>query len=223
MNFEKLKGLKEECSDITIDHLDVTKGSDVEKMLKEKYPEVNVLFNCAGWVFNGTLEATSEEEWDKTFDINVKSMFYTCKTCISMWREKKVAGNIINMASVASSIKGATNRCVYGASKAAVLGLTKSIAIDYAEDRIRCNAICPGTVDTPSLRDRMSATGNYDKSRSDFIARQKLGRLATAEEVASMVVYLASTEVSNCDIMVETEIQHVMELGQQCVCAYYCW
>ncbi|XP_064382020.1 dehydrogenase/reductase SDR family member 6-like [Halichondria panicea] len=194
LNFEKLKELQSERSSIKIDTLDVTKSEDVKAMITEKYPQLNVLFNCAGYVFNGTIETTTEKDWDRSFDINVKSMFCTSQTCIKLWKEKGVAGNIINMASVASSIKGATNRCVYGATKAAVIGLTKSIAIDYVGNKIRCNAICPGTIDTPSLNDRMKATGDYDKSRTDFITRQKLGRLGAPEEVASMFVYLASNE-----------------------------
>lgn len=194
LNFEKLQELKRERPAIEIDQLDITKKDDVERMLREKHSNVNVLFNCAGWVFHGSLLDTEEKDWDNTFTINVKSMFFTSKACVSMWKEKGVAGNIINMASVASSIKGAPFRCAYMASKAAVIGLTKSIAVEYVENKIRCNAICPGTIDTPSLNDRMKAQGDYEKARAAFIARQKMGRLGSAEEVASLMVYLASDE-----------------------------
>lgn len=196
LNTEKLQELKREHPAIVTDTLDVTKRADVEHLLKEKYSDVNVLFNCAGYVFHGTLLDTEEKDWDQSFDINVKSMFHTSKTCVRMWKEKGVQGNVINMASVASSIKGAEFRCVYGASKAAVIGLTKGIAADYAKDGIRCNAICPGTIDTPSLNDRMRASvaGDYETARANFIARQKMGRLGTAEEIASLVIYLASDE-----------------------------
>ncbi|CAI8023511.1 U5 small nuclear ribonucleoprotein 200 kDa helicase [Geodia barretti] len=198
MNGEKLAELKREQPAIVTDTLDVTRREDVERLLREKYSDTNVLFNCAGWyVFHGPLLDTEEKDWDRSFDINVKSMFYTSKTCISMWKEKGCGGNIVNMASVVSSIKGAECRSVYGASKAAVIGLTKSIAADYVQDGIRCNAICPGTVDTPSLNDRIRAMGDYETAslnRAKFVARQKMGRLGTAEEIACLLVYLASDE-----------------------------
>jgi NAD(P)-dependent dehydrogenase (short-subunit alcohol dehydrogenase family) len=194
MNGEKLAELKREQPAIVTDTLDVTRREDVERLLREKYSDTNVLFNCAGYVFHGTLLDTEEKDWDRSFDINVKSMFYTSKTCISMWKEKGCGGNIVNMASVVSSIKGAECRSVYGASKAAVIGLTKSIAADYVQDGIRCNAICPGTVDTPSLNDRIRAMGDHETNRAKFVARQKMGRLGTAEEIACLLVYLASDE-----------------------------
>jgi NAD(P)-dependent dehydrogenase (short-subunit alcohol dehydrogenase family) len=194
VNTEKLQELEREQPAIVTDTLNVTCREDVEHLLRVKYSDVNVLFNCAGYVFHGTLLDTEEKDWDHTFDLNVKSMFYTSKTCVGMWKERGVRGNIINMSSAASSIKGAVFRCIYGASKAAVIGLTKSIAADFVKDGIRCNAICPGTIDTPSLNDRMRAAGDYETARANFIARQKMGRLGTAEEIASLVVYLASDE-----------------------------
>lgn len=194
LNTEKLQELKQEQPLITTDTLDVTCKEDVERLLKDKYSDVNVLFNCAGHVFHGTLLDTEEKDWNMTFDINVKSMFYTSKTCVGLWKQKGSGGTIVNMASVASSIKGTVYRCAYAASKAAVIGLTKSIAADYVKDGIRCNAICPGTVDTPSLNSRMKASGDYETARANFITRQKMGRLGTPEEIASLFIYLASDE-----------------------------
>ena len=151
---------------------------------------VDVLFNCAGFVHSGTILESSEEEWDFAFDLNAKAMYRMAKAFLpAMIRAG--GGAIINMSSVASSIKGVPNRFCYGASKAAVIGLTKSIAADFVAQGIRCNAICPGTVDTPSLHDRLRATGDYDKAMREFIARQPMGRIAAADEIAALVAYLA--------------------------------
>ncbi len=153
----------------------------------------DVLFNCAGYVHNGTILEARDEDWDFAFNLNVRAMARTISAALPGMLERG-GGSIINMASAASSVMGAPNRCVYGTTKAAVIGLTKSVAKDYIERGIRANAICPGTVDTPSLHDRLRATGDYDKAHSDFVARQKMGRLATADEIAHLVVYLASDE-----------------------------
>ncbi|MDH3665519.1 MAG: SDR family oxidoreductase [Paracoccaceae bacterium] len=153
----------------------------------------DILVNCAGFVHAGAILDATEEEWDFAFDLNVKSMFRTIRACLPGMLERG-AGSIINMASAASSIMGAPNRCVYGATKGAVIGLTKAVAKDHITQGIRCNAVCPGTVDTPSLHDRMRATGDYETAVKAFIARQDMGRLATADEIAALVVYLASDE-----------------------------
>jgi 2-keto-3-deoxy-L-fuconate dehydrogenase len=155
--------------------------------------ELDVLFNCAGFVHNGTILEATDEDWDLAFDLNVKSMFRTIRTVLPGMLARG-GGSIINMASAASSIMGAPNRCVYGSTKAAVIGLTKSVAKDFIDKGIRANAVCPGTVDTPSLHDRLRATGDYEKAKREFIARQKMGRLATPDEIAALVVYLASDE-----------------------------
>lgn len=155
---------------------------------------VDVLFNCAGWVHNGTILECTEEDWDRSFDLNVKSMWRTITAYLPAMLEKQ-SGSIINIASAASSIKAAPNRSVYAATKAAVIGLTKSVAVDFADKNVRCNAVCPGTVDTPSLRERIKALpGDYEKNYQAFVARQKLGRLSTADEIAHLIVYLASDE-----------------------------
>ncbi len=155
--------------------------------------KADVLFNCAGFVHAGTVLEVTDEDFDFAFNLNVRAMFRTIKAVVPGMLERG-GGSIINMASAASSIYGAPNRTLYGASKAAVIGLTKAVAKDYVEQGIRVNSICPGTVDTPSLHDRLRATGDYDKAKVDFIARQKMGRLASADEIAALVVYLASDE-----------------------------
>ena len=156
---------------------------------------VDVLFNCAGYVYHGTILDCSDKDWDLSFDLNVKSMYRTCRAVVpNMLKAGK--GNIINMASCASSIKAAPNRFVYAATKAAVIGLTKAIAADFIKQGIRCNAICPGTVRSPSLEQRMSAAGDFEKAQAEFVARQPMGRLGRPEEIASLATYLASDESS---------------------------
>jgi len=169
---------------------DVTKIEHIEMAYARTGP-VHVLFNCAGYVANGTVLECSVKDWDFSFDLNVRSMFRVIQAYLPGMIEFG-SGRIINMASVASSVKGVKNRAAYSASKAAVIGLTKSIAADYVADGIRCNALCPGTVDTPSLQDRIDAYDDPVEARKMFIARQPMGRLATAEELVEMVVYLAS-------------------------------
>ena len=152
-----------------------------------------MLLNCAGFVHHGTILDCTQKDWDFSFNLNVRSMYRDPRpSCRGCW--KRGGGSIINIASVAGSIKGIANRFVYGASKAAVIGLTKSVAIDFVKRGIRCNAVCPGTVDTPSLGDRINAFADPVQARKDFIARQPMGRLGTAEEIAEVCVYLASDE-----------------------------
>src|ERR1044071_3875393 len=172
--------------------LDVTDEAAIQKLAKE-VGDIDVLFNCAGIVHHGSILDASVKDWDQAFAVNVKSMFLVAKAFIPGML-KKGRGSIINMASVASSLKGLPNRFVYGASKAAVIGLTKAIAADYVAKGIRCNAICPGTVDTPSLQGRINAFADPVQARKAFVARQPMGRLATPEEIAPIVVFLASDE-----------------------------
>ena len=169
--------------------LDVTDGAAVADFAA-RTGAVDVLFNCAGFVHNGTILECAEAEWDFAFDLNVKAMYRMAKALLpGMIRNG--GGAIVNMSSVASSIKGVPNRFCYSASKAAVIGLTKSIAADFVTQGIRCNAICPGTVDTPSLHERLHATGDYGKAMREFVARQPMGRIARAGEIAALVAYLA--------------------------------
>jgi 2-keto-3-deoxy-L-fuconate dehydrogenase len=167
--------------------------ADAINSLAKKTGAIDVLFNCAGFVHNGSIMESTEDEWDFAFSLNVKAMYRMIRAYIPGMLDAK-CGSIINMSSVASSLKGVPNRCIYSASKAAVIGLTKSVAADYVKQGIRCNAICPGTVDTPSLHERLKATGDYKQAMKNFVARQPMGRLATAQEIATLVTYLASDD-----------------------------
>ena len=172
--------------------LDVTDEAAIAKLARE-VGEIDVLFNCAGIVHHGSILDASVKDWDQAFAVNVKSMFLVSKAFIPGML-KKGRGSIINMASVASSLKGLPNRFVYGASKAAVIGLTKAIAADYVAKGIRCNAICPGTVDTPSLQGRINAFADPVQARKDFVARQPMGRLGTVDDIMGILIFLASDE-----------------------------
>ena len=156
-------------------------------------PTLDVLFNCAGVVHNGAIEQASDDDLAFAFALNVRAQMWTIQAVLP-YMLAAGRGSIINMASVCSSMKGLPNRFVYGTTKAAVLGLTKSVAADYVTKGIRCNAVCPGTVDTPSLGERINANADPDEARKAFIARQPMGRLAQAEEIAPVVVFLASDE-----------------------------
>ena len=175
---------------ITAWKLDATNPEDIKRVLAES-GRLDVLFNCAGFVHAGNILESTEEDWDFAFDLNAKAMYRLCKAVLPGMLEQG-KGSIINMSSVASSLKGVPNRFVYCASKAAVIGMTKAIAADYVTQGIRCNAICPGTVDSPSLHDRLRATGDYEAAREQFIARQPMGRVGAADEIAALAVYLAS-------------------------------
>ncbi len=172
--------------------LDVRDNAAIQTFAAE-IGAVDILFNCAGYVHQGDLLACSQKDWDFSFDLNVGSMYRMCRAFLpAMLNMKK--GTMINMASVVSSIKAAPNRAAYGATKGAVIGLTKAIAADYVGSNIRCNAICPGTIDTPSLADRIAAQGDTEKARAAFVARQPMGRLGQPNEIAAVALYLASDE-----------------------------
>jgi len=189
---ELLQGLESET--VSTFQLDVLDPKQIAKAL-ERTGAVDVLFNCSGYVHHGTVLDCTDKDWDFSFDLNVKSHFHMIQAYLPVMLERG-GGSIINMASVASNIKGVVNRAAYGASKAAVIGLTKSVAADFVTKGIRCNCICPGTVETPSLYDRMRAQGDFEKAKAAFIARQPMGRLAQPEEIAALVVYLASDETA---------------------------
>ena len=190
INADTLAGL-DGTDGITTFILDVLRHESVVEGVSRAQPDI--LFNCAGFVHHGTILEATDDEWNFGFDLNVKSMYWTCREAIPSMIERG-GGSIINISSVASSVIGAPNRFVYGTTKAAVIGLTKAIASDYITSGIRCNAVCPGTVDSPSLHDRLRATGDYETAKTAFIARQPMGRLGTAEEIAALAVYLASDE-----------------------------
>jgi 2-keto-3-deoxy-L-fuconate dehydrogenase len=186
------KDISKEHPGITGFGLNVLEQAAVDAALKRTGP-IDILFNCSGFVHNGTVLDCEEKDWDFSFDLNVKAHYRMIKAYLPGMLAKG-KGNVINMASVASSVKGAPNRFVYGASKAAVIGLTKALAADFVAKGIRCNCVCPGTVETPSLYDRMRAQGDFEKAKAAFIARQPMGRMAQPEEIAEMVIYLASDD-----------------------------
>jgi 2-keto-3-deoxy-L-fuconate dehydrogenase len=177
---------------IRVRRLDVTDDSAIAALAAE-IPAPDVLLNAAGYVANGTILDCTQKDWDFSFSLNVRSMYKMIQAFLPRMLDKG-GGSIVNIASVAGSVKGIPNRFVYGATKAAVIGMTKSIAIDFIKRGIRCNAVCPGTVDTPSLAERIAAFADPVQARADFIARQPMGRLGKAEEIADLCVYLASDE-----------------------------
>lgn len=197
INEALLATLAAEHGHIEVAVLDVLNQAAVDA-LAAKLPALDVLFNCAGMVANGSLLDCSEADWDLSFDLNVKSMFRMTRAFLPAMLDKAKANqgtvSVINMASMASSVKGFANRAAYGATKAAVIGLTKSLAADFVKEGLRANALCPGTVDTPSLRGRIASAADPIQAEKDFIARQPMGRLATVGDIAPMVVYLASDE-----------------------------
>lgn len=174
---------------ITARQLDVLDAKAIEALVASVSP-VQILLNCAGWVHDGTILDCDEAIWDRAFDLNAKAMYRVTKAVLPRMLDSG-AGSIINIASIVSSEKGAPRRFVYGASKAAIIGMTKAIAADFVRDGIRCNAICPGTVQSPSLNDRLAATGDFDAALAAFKDRQPMGRLGQPEEIAEMVCYLA--------------------------------
>jgi 2-keto-3-deoxy-L-fuconate dehydrogenase len=194
----KLQGLRGKLR-----KLDVLAPDDIEALSRDigrEYGALDVLVNCAGYVHQGSILACSDKDWDFSFDLNVKSMHHVIKTFLPGMLEKK-AGSIVNISSTASSIRGVANRYAYGATKAAVIGLTKAIAADFIKQGIRCNAVCPGTVESPSLGERINTVSResgrpLDRVRQDFVDRQPMGRLGTPEEVAWLVLFLASDESS---------------------------
>lgn len=199
LNESALAGLRE-LPGVTIRKLDVLDEAAVRD-LAGAIGRVDVLFNCAGVVHAGSVLQASDKELDFAYDLNVKAMVRTIRAVLPGMLERR-DGAIINMASVASSVKGVPNRFAYGVTKAAVIGLTKSVAADYVAQGIRCNAICPGTVESPSLQERLRATGDFEKARSEFIARQPMGRIGAPEEIADLVVYLAGATYTTGQIHV---------------------
>ena len=189
INMDVLSEIADEPG-ITTRKLDVLDDGAVKALVTE-IGSVNVLFNCAGVVHGGTILDMPDKDLEFAFDLNVKAMIRTIRAVLPGMLERK-DGAIINMSSVASSVKGVPNRFAYGVTKAAVIGLTKSVAADYVSEGIRCNAICPGTVESPSLQQRLRAQGDYETTRAAFIARQPIGRIGTADEIADLAVYLAS-------------------------------
>lgn len=196
VNSEALAELSTQHQNIRTEMLDVRSTTQIND-IADKYGQLDGLFNCAGIVHHGSVLDLTDEAWETSYDINVSSMVRMCRAFLPgmlQRAEKTDSVSILNMASMASSIKGFTNRAAYGATKAAVIGLTKSVAADFVGKGIRCNALCPGTVDTPSLRSRIAATPDPIQAEKDFIARQPIGRLATVDDITPLVVYLLSPQ-----------------------------
>ena len=192
LNDKTLADLNKEYPNIKVKTLDSTDNKAILEFVKT-LDKVDVLFNAVGFVHHGTILDCEEKDWDFSFDVNIKSMYFMCKAILPLMI-KQNGGSIINISSIASSLKGLPNRFVYGASKAAIIGLTKSIASDFVKQNIRCNSIAPGTVFSPSWQDRVNQSPDPVQAKKDFIARQPMGRLGTAEEIAAMAIYLAGDE-----------------------------
>ena len=196
IDLAKLEALKRDAKGrLQTRRLDVTDAVGIAALAGE-LGAVDVLFNCAGYVHHGTVLDCTDRDWDIAMNLNVRSMYWTIRAFLPAMLKSGKGGSIVNMSSGASSVRGAPSRFVYGTSKAAVIGLTKAVAIDFIKQGIRCNAICPGTIDTPSLEDRIGAQGGTQAVRDAFVARQPMGRLGSAEEIAHLALYLASDESS---------------------------
>ena len=192
INEKTLSALNKEFPNIKTKKMDSTQANEISKFIKT-IDKIDVLFNAVGFVHHGSILECEEKDWDFSFDVNVKSMYFMCKAVLPLMI-KQNGGSIINVSSCASSLKGFPNRFVYGTTKGAVIGLTKSIAADFVKKNIRCNSIAPGTVFSPSWQDRVNQSPDPVQAKKDFIARQPMGRLGTAEEIAAIAVYLASDE-----------------------------
>ena len=194
LNDKTLTELNKEYPEIKVQKLDSTDNNAILEFTKT-LDKVDVLFNAVGFVHHGTILECEEKDWDFSSTVNVKSMYFMCKAILPLMI-KQNSGSIINVSSCASSLKGFPNRFVYGATKGAVIGLTKSIAADFVKKNIRCNSIAPGTVFSPSWQDRVNQSPDPVQAKKDFIARQPMGRLGTAEEIAAVAVYLASEDAT---------------------------
>ena len=194
LNDKTLADLNKEYPNIKVKTLDSTDNNAILEFVKT-LDKVDVLFNAVGFVHHGSILDCEEKDWDFSFNVNVKAMYFMCKAILPIM-VKQNGGSIINISSIASSLKGLPNRFVYGASKAATIGLTKAIASDFVKQNIRCNSIAPGTVFSPSWQDRVNQSSDPVQAKKDFIARQPMGRLGTAEEIAAVAVYLAGDDAT---------------------------